>query len=119
MTFLPVRTGILFFHVHPQIFSGIFVDNLCSKKFGLDVVIYVLLKNIHMHSLNLLNLIYIVACNVETALENTKLMILERLELQIFLVPSQPWLGAVQKDFRTNIFWYFRKSKISMKLVRW
>ena len=63
MTFLPVRTGILFFHVHPQIFSGIFVDNLCSKKFGLDVVIYVLLKNIHMHSLNLLNLIYIVACN--------------------------------------------------------
>ena len=37
------------------------------------------LKNIDMYNLNLLNLIYIAVFDVETALENAKLTILERL----------------------------------------
>ena len=41
----------------------------------LDVVGQMLLKNIDIHSVNLLNLIYIVVFDVETAQENTKLTI--------------------------------------------
>ena len=40
-----------------------------------------LLKNIHRHSLDLLNFLYIVMFDVKTALESAKLAILERLEL--------------------------------------
>ena len=49
----------------------------------------------HIHSLNLLNLVYIVVLDAERALENTKLVILERLELQVFFTSSQP-------QWRTN-----------------
>ena len=34
---------------------------------------------------------YIVVFDVETALENAPLTILEQLKWQIFYVPSQPW----------------------------
>ena len=44
----------------------------------------------HMHSLNLLNLVYIVVLDAERALENLKLVILGRLELQVFFAFSQP-----------------------------
>ena len=44
-----------------------------------------------MNSFDLLNLIYIVVFDVETALENAKLMILKGLELQIFFTSFQPW----------------------------
>ena len=40
--------------------------------------------------LNLLNLVYTVVFDVETALDNAKLTILERLELQIFFASLQP-----------------------------
>ena len=48
-----------------------------------------LLTIIHMHSLNLLNFVYIVVFFVETAFENAKLVILGQLKLQIFFVLSQ------------------------------
>ena len=41
-----------------------------------------LLKNSHAYSLNLLNFGYLVVFGIETALENAKLAILERIELQ-------------------------------------
>ena len=47
-----------------------------------DVVKHMLLKNIHVHSLNLLNFDYLVVFDIEAALENSKLAILERIELQ-------------------------------------
>ena len=61
-----------------------------------------LLKNINMYSLNFLNFVYIgvfdvettLVFDVETTLENTKLAILERLELDIFFIPSHPWWEA-------------------------
>ena len=55
-----------------------------------DVVRHTLLKTIHIHNLDLLNFVYIVVFDVKTASENAKLVILERLELQIFYAPSQP-----------------------------
>ena len=57
----------------------------------------ILLKNIDMYSLNLLNLIYIVVFDVETALENAELTILERLELQMFFTSVQPWWRQIRK----------------------
>ena len=47
-----------------------------------------LLNNMHIHSLNLLNCVYIVVFDVETALENVKLAIVRRLEMQISIIPS-------------------------------
>ena len=55
-----------------------------------------------MYSLNFLNFVYIgvfdvettLVFDVETTLENTKLAILERLELDIFFIPSHPWWEA-------------------------
>ena len=41
-----------------------------------------LLKNIHVHSLNLLNFDYLVVFDNEAALEYAKLAILEEIELQ-------------------------------------
>ena len=43
-----------------------------------------------MHILDLLNFAYIVVFDVETALDNAKLAILEGLVLQISFAPSQP-----------------------------
>ena len=47
-----------------------------------------LLRNIHIHSLNLLNFIYIDAFDIQIILENAKSMVQERLELQIFFASS-------------------------------
>ena len=57
----------------------------------------ILLKSIDMYSLNLLNLIYIVLFDFETALENAELTILERVELQMFFASFQPWWRQIKK----------------------
>ena len=49
-----------------------------------------LLKNMHIQSLNLLSFVYIIVFNVETALEVVNLAVLKRLQLQIYFAPSQP-----------------------------
>ena len=56
-----------------------------------------MLKNIDMHNLNLLNLIYTVVFGVETALENAELPILERREFQVFFTSSQTWWRQIRK----------------------
>ena len=58
-----------------------------------------LLKNVHIHSLNLLNFVCIILFNIETALENAKLAIIEQLQLQIFFAP--PILDKTFRDFFT------------------
>ena len=55
-----------------------------------------IIKKIHMHNLYLLKFVYIVVFDVEAALENAKLTILERLELETFFTPPQPWLGKAR-----------------------
>ena len=65
-----------------------------------------LLKNIHLHSWNLLNFVYNVF-DIETAVENAKWAILERREWQFFLALSQVWLGAEFEIFLRNILRYF------------
>ena len=70
-----------------------FADERHKKLFS-DVVKHMLLKSIHLHSLNLLNFVCIVGFNVKTALENAKLAILGGLVLQIFFTPSQPWCST-------------------------
>ena len=47
------------------------------------MVKHILLKIMNIHSSDMLNFVYIVMFDFETALENAKLAILERLELQI------------------------------------
>ena len=91
----PVETGILVFCIYPQLFSGFFsFADESQKKLFSDVVKHMLLKNIHTHSLNLLNFVCIVGFDAEIALENAKLAILERLVFQISFSPSQPWSSA-------------------------
>lgn len=50
----------------------------------------------HIHSLDLLHAFYFVGSDVEPALENLKLTILERIELQTFFNPSQAWWGQIR-----------------------
>ena len=81
-------------HVHPQFFCGILLLINVRKLFS-NMVKYMLLKNIFINNSSLLNFIHIVVFydfvfDVETALENAKLVILERLELQIFFPPPPP-----------------------------
>ena len=59
-----------------------------------------------MHSLNLLNFVCIVGFDVEKALENAKIAILERLVLQISFSPSQPWCRAGQEIPLKKMFVY-------------
>ena len=68
-----------------------------------------LLKSMYIHSLNSLNFNIIVVSqvfvfDVETAQENAKLVILERLDLQIFFAPSQPWRGRRIRKFPLRKF---------------
>lgn len=56
-----------------------------------ETVKHTLLKSIHLHSLNVICFVYVVVLDVKTALDNSKLAILERLELQIFCASSQQW----------------------------
>ena len=68
-----------------------------------------LLKNIHVHTLNLLNFVYIVVFDVEIAIENAKLVILERLVLKMFSTPSQLCWGEIR------IFFLIKFSSILQK----
>ena len=49
-----------------------------------------LLKNLHIHSLHLLNFVYILLFDVEAAPENAKLAVLERQQFEFSLHSSQP-----------------------------
>ena len=60
----------------------------------LSVVFCILLKNIHMHSLNLLLFVSMLFWLMQTALVSAKSVILKRLELQILFVLSQQWGGG-------------------------
>ena len=77
------------------------------------MVKYLLMKNIHIHSLNLLSFVYIVVSDAKAALENAKLAILERLELHIFFVHSHPWWESDEKIFR----WFTKLKTPSMLLL--
>ena len=59
-----------------------------------------------MHSLNLLNFVYVVVINVEAAIENVRLVLLELLELQIFL-PHPNHSGGKTSKFSSRRFWTF------------
>ena len=63
------------------------------------------MKTIHIHSLSLLNFVYlIVVFVVEKSLENAKLAILERQGLQIIFVISQPRWGDGDANFPREKF---------------
>ena len=61
------------FSFKSQFFFCIFVCWLRSEKLFSDVVKQILLKNSHIHNLNLLNFVSVVVFDVETALQNAKL----------------------------------------------
>ena len=61
-----------------------------------DEVKHLLLKDIQIHSVKVLNFIYIVVIDVETALESAKVSITEQLELKIFFTLSQCSLPTTQ-----------------------
>ena len=69
--------------------KGLCVDDIFSINI-LDALKHMILKNIHTHSLNLLSFVYIVVCDIETALENAKLAI----ALQTFFALTQPCWGT-------------------------
>lgn len=56
-----------------------------------------LLKNIYMHSLSLLDFVYLAVFDVVKLLKNTKFAISEQLELQILFTPFQLWWGQISK----------------------
>ena len=51
--------------------------------------------------------------DAEAALKNVKLAMLERLDLQIFFTPAQPWGEVDLEIFLRKIFRYFTKSKMA------
>lgn len=59
-----------------------------QKMLSSDAAKERLLKNIHMHSLNLLSFIFLVVFDIEIVLENAKIAIQEQLELQLFCHPT-------------------------------
>ena len=65
---------------------------------------------LYKHCLNLPNFVFIVIFDVETAQMNVKWVILEQLELQFSIVPSQP-CGAHQEVFLRKILRYFYKNQ--------
>ena len=71
--FPPLKTGIPVFCVHPKICSGIF---FCwfglGQKSCFQMWSNMLLEHMHLHRSNLITLVYVVAFDVETALENAK-----------------------------------------------
>ena len=77
----PANTEIQGLFVYILKFSPLFSDaNYSQKKLLPGVFKRILLKNIHVHSLNLLKFVFIMF-NVETVVENAKLAILKLLEL--------------------------------------
>ena len=75
------NTEIQGLFVYILTFSPLFSDaNYSQTKLFPGVFKRILLKNIHVHSLNLLKFVFIMF-NVETVVENAKLAILKLLEL--------------------------------------
>ena len=70
----------------------------------LSVVFRILLKNIHMHSLNLLLFVSMLFWLMQTALVSAKSVILKRLELQILFVLSQQWGGGGDLEIFLSIY---------------
>ena len=62
--------------------------NYDQKRLSSDAAKEMLLKNIHMHSLNFISFIFLVVFDIEIVLENAKIAILEQLELQLFCHPT-------------------------------
>ena len=71
-----VKTGIPVFCITP-------LQTLWS-----DVVRHMSLKNVRIHGLNLLNFVYVAVFDVEIAVENAKLAILQKIELQTLFTSS-------------------------------
>ena len=67
------------------------------------------LKSILIHSLRLLNYVYIVVFDVVEALEKDTLVILERLELQNFPLPT---IVEAEESFCMKLFQHFTRTKI-------
>ena len=86
------------------------VKQTLLKKLFSDVVKQTLLKSIPIHSLNLLNFVYTVVFDDETALEDVKLAILERLELPIFFHPFRTMVDAILRNFPEKYFLIFSKN---------
>ena len=64
------------------------------------------LQNIHVHSLTLLIFLYYIIFDVERALENAKLLMLDRLQLKNFFSPFPLMVGAGGRSrifFQQNI----------------
>ena len=92
-------------------FSPLFSDaNYSQKKLLPGVFKRILLKNIHVHSLNLLKFVFIMF-NVETVAENAKLAILKLLELQIFLVSSTHDVGQMRTFYLRRVLSISQKVK--------
>ena len=62
--------------------------NYDQKRLSSDAAKEMLLKNIHMHSLNFISFIFLVVFDIEIVLENAKTAIQEQLELQLFCHPT-------------------------------
>ena len=71
-----------------------------------------LLKNIHAHSLNLLNHVYTVMFVVEIAIENAKLVILEQLVLTMFLALSKQWWVQIRTFSRENYMVFYKNQNV-------
>ena len=87
------------------------------KSCFLDVVKHKLLKNINVHSLNLLNFVCIVVFDVETAIQNAKLIILERLVLKIMSGLFIRFLNSVHSFGENFLFLLNLSFVIFMKLI--
>ena len=107
----PANTEIQGLFVYILKFSPLFSDaNYSQKKLFSDVFKRILLKNIHVYSLNLLKFVFIMF-NVETVAENAKLAILKLLELQIFLVSSTHDLGQMRTFYLRRVLSISQKVK--------
>ena len=107
----PANTEIQGLFVYILKFSPLFSDaNYSQKKLFSDVFKRILLKNIHVYSLNLLKFVFIMF-NVETVAENAKLAILKLLELQIFLVSSTHDVGQMRTFYLRRVLSISQKVK--------
>ena len=78
------------------------------------MVKHTLLKNDHIHSLNLFNFVYIVRFAVKTAIENSKLVILEQLVMKMFSAPSKPWWVQIRTFFSEKFSGILQKPKFHL-----
>ena len=107
----PANTEIQGLFVYILKFSPLFSDaNYSQKKLFSGVFKRILLKNIHVYSLNFLKFVFIMF-NVETVAENAKLAILKLLELQIFLVSSTHDVGQMRTFYLRRVLSISQKVK--------